>query len=112
MANRFARAASMSLRCGEVNVVSGLHCCSNHWFVYAYVYSRVGDAVEVSVPTANALLLFQLCTAMALLPFVVFVGSPVAASTSQATGEAGVPTTSSQPAPERKHQRTRVSVDE
>jgi hypothetical protein len=32
--NRLARAASMSLRCGEVNVVAGLHFCSNHWFVY------------------------------------------------------------------------------
>src|SRR6266540_3459653 len=31
--NRFASAASMSLRCADVNVVAGLHRCSNHWFV-------------------------------------------------------------------------------
>jgi hypothetical protein len=34
MANRLARAASMSFRCSEVNVVSGLHRCSSHWFVH------------------------------------------------------------------------------
>ena len=43
IANRFARAASMSLRCGEVNVVAGLHLCWNHWFVHGYVYSRSGS---------------------------------------------------------------------
>jgi hypothetical protein len=32
MANRLARAASMSLRAGEVNT-SGLHDSSYHWFV-------------------------------------------------------------------------------
>ena len=35
IANRFARAASMSLRCGDVNVVAGLQRSSNHWLVHA-----------------------------------------------------------------------------
>ncbi len=35
IANRFASAASMSLRCGEVKVVPGLQRCSRHWFVHA-----------------------------------------------------------------------------
>jgi hypothetical protein len=34
MANRLARAASMSLRSGEVKVVSGLHDSVNHWLVH------------------------------------------------------------------------------
>ena len=35
IANRFARAASMSLRCGDVNVVAGLQRSSNHWLVHS-----------------------------------------------------------------------------
>ncbi len=36
IANRFARAASMSLRCDELNVVVGLQRCVFHWFVQLY----------------------------------------------------------------------------
>ena len=35
IANRFARAASMSLRCGDSNT-AGLQRCACHWFVHAY----------------------------------------------------------------------------
>ena len=67
IANRFARAASMSLRCGDVNV-AGLQRCSCHWFVHGYAYSRSGRGVARSVPTECASLLNQLWTANALLP--------------------------------------------
>jgi hypothetical protein len=60
----------------------------------------------------NGSLLSQLCTAIALLPLVVLVGSPVAGSTSHGSREAGVPTTSSQPRSGPKHQRTRRSAEE
>src|SRR4051812_14890172 len=34
IANRFEVAASMSLRCADVNVVDGLQPSANHWFVH------------------------------------------------------------------------------
>src|SRR5215208_3511287 len=92
IANRFARAASMSLRWGEVNVVLGLQRWSCHWFVHAYAYSRSGRRVAVSLPTVNGSLLVQLCTAMALLPRVVSVGAFVRALTSHGSGDAGLAT--------------------
>jgi hypothetical protein len=112
MANRFARAASMSLRCVDVNVVSGLQRSSNHWFVHVYVYSRSGFGVAVSVPSARLSLLSQLCTATALLPRVVKVenGGTLALVSMSHGSDAGLLRTSAQLAVASQHQRTRVSV--
>src|SRR5262245_34631143 len=74
IANRFASAASMSLRCGDVKV-AGLQRCVNHWLVHGYVYSRSGLAVAGLTPTACPTLLFHFSTASALLPSVVKVGT-------------------------------------
>ena len=75
IANRFARAASMSLRCGDLNVVSGLQRC-----VEPLVRPRVGVlavgpwASPSRCRAMNESLLVQLWTANALLPRVVKVG--------------------------------------
>ncbi len=66
-------------------------------------------AVAVSVPTLKASLLNQLCTANELLPARGVGRLPVAGSTSQASGDADVPTTSSQPRSGCEAPATRVS---
>src|SRR3712207_6743128 len=108
MANRFARAASMSLRCGVPNT-AGLQGCSYHWLVHGYVYSRSALGVAGSRPSTRDMLLSHLWTAIALLPSVVKVGKPVRASTSHGS-EARLLSTSAQLVVANQHQRTRVSV--
>ena len=110
IANRFARAASMSLRSGDVNVVSGLQRSSNHWFVHGYVYSRSVLGVAVSVPSDCPTLLFQLWTAIALLPRVVKVRARWLRASTSHVGDAGLLSTSAQLVVASQHQRTRVSV--
>ena len=63
------------------------------------------------MPTLNGSLLFQFCTAIALLPLVVVVDWPVAGSTSHA-GCPGTPTTSAQPRAGTAHHRLRVSAED
>jgi hypothetical protein len=82
----------------------------NHWFVHAYVWSRVGDGVAKLTPCVGGRIQFSV--ARALFPRVVFVGRFVSGSTSQASGEDGFWSTSAQPGVAVQHQSSRVSVDE